>query len=113
MTLSSRGGALLRSHRATSPGKRDRSRARDIVLDPVQSNCIENGAHDASAGIAQHPDRAGRIGNTGVVLACQYDGTAGPESQALRVRVQARRRCIEKYDVELVAQFAQQRSEER
>src|SRR6266568_7412256 len=85
--------------RAADPGEVRRSRTR--AIGQPGSKCVEYGADDTSAGIAQLADDAGRIGKTGVIFASKHHYAASPEGQTLRIGVELRRRRIEEDDVEL------------
>src|SRR5258708_2637196 len=67
---SSRTPAAPRRQKAAGPGEVRRSRTR--AIGQPGSKCVEHGADDASAGIAQLADDAGRIGKTGVVFAREH-----------------------------------------
>src|SRR5258708_14714848 len=62
--------AAHRRQKAAGPGEVRRSRTR--AIGQPGSKCVEHGADDASAGIAQLADDAGRIGKTGVVFAREH-----------------------------------------
>src|SRR5688572_5982711 len=75
-----------------------RAWAAAIALSPIRSDGVVHCADDAGTRIAQHADGAGGGGDAGVVLARQHDRAAGAKRQALRIGVQARRRCVEQND---------------
>src|SRR5436853_621452 len=102
--------AESRRYCASRPGKIRCSRTNEIPVSSV-SKCVEYGADDTNAHIAQLPDGAGRIGKTGVVFAGEHDDIARPESDVLRVRVELRRRRIEEDDVEIGPHFLQENAE--
>src|SRR5258706_2659464 len=102
--------AESRRYCASRPGEIRCFRTNEILVSSV-SKCVEYGADDTNAHIAQLPDGAGRIGKTGMVFAGEYDDIARPESDVLRIRVELRRWRIEEDDVELGPHFLQENAE--
>src|SRR5258707_5852184 len=98
--------AESRRYCASRPGEIRRFRTNEILVSSV-SKCVEYGADNTNAHIAQLPDGAGRIGKTGMVFAGEHDDIARPESAVLRIRVELRRLRIEEGNVELGPHFLQ------
>src|SRR2546426_8615175 len=104
---------MLRTADTPIPSYREGLLQNQGHADRLGSKGVEYGADDAGPRVAQLPDDAGGIGEAGMVLSGEHHHAARAEGQALRVRVELRRRRIEEDDVEINTQLVQQGGEKR